>query len=130
MNKPELLAPAGTFEKAKVAFMYGADAVYAGTSKLSLRTRTEMQFDDLINTVKLAHSLNKKVYVAMNIYARDDEYELIKEEAKHLDEIGVDGILFKQSFHLSVRNCRSSLSLLSFDTARNSFCEPQTDKVA
>ena len=93
MNKPELLAPAGSFEKAKVAFMYGADAVYAGTSKLSLRTRTEMQFDDLLNTVKLAHSLNKKVYVAMNIYARDEEYELIKEEAKHLDEIGVDGII-------------------------------------
>ena len=93
MNKPELLAPAGTYEKAKVAFMYGADAVYAGTSKLSLRTRTEMQFDDLLNTVKLARTLNKKVYVAMNIYARDDEYELIKEEAKHLDEIGVDGII-------------------------------------
>ena len=52
-----------------------------------------MQFDDLLNTVKLAHSLNKKVYVAMNIYARDEEYELIKEEAKHLDEIGVDGII-------------------------------------
>lgn len=93
MNKPELLAPAGTFEKAKVAFMYGADAVYAGTSKLSLRTRTEMQFDDLLETVKLAHSLNKKVYVAMNIYARDEEYELIVKEAKHLDEIGVDGII-------------------------------------
>ena len=93
MNKPELLAPAGTFEKAKVAFMYGADAVYAGTSKLSLRTRTEMQFDNLLETVKLAHSLNKKVYVAMNIYARDEEYELIKEEAKRLDEMGVDGII-------------------------------------
>lgn len=93
MKKPELLAPAGTFEKAKVAFLYGADAVYAGTTKLSLRTRTTMQFDDLINTVKLAHSLNKKVYVAMNIYARDEEYELIKEEARHLDEIGVDGII-------------------------------------
>ena len=93
MNKPELLAPAGTFEKAKVAFMYGADAVYAGTSKLSLRTRTEMQFDDLLETVKLAHSRNKKVYVAMNIYARDEEYELIKEEAKRLDEMGVDGII-------------------------------------
>ena len=49
MKKPELLAPAGTFEKAKVAFMYGADAVYAGTNKLSLRTRTSMQFDDLVN---------------------------------------------------------------------------------
>ena len=93
MKKPELLAPAGTFEKAKVAFMYGADAVYAGTSKLSLRTRTEMQFDDLLETVKYAHSLNKKVYVAMNIYARDEEYDLIIKEAKHLDEIGVDGII-------------------------------------
>lgn len=93
MKKPELLAPAGTFEKAKIAFLYGADAVYAGTTKLSLRTRTSMQFDDLVNTVKLAHSLNKKVYVAMNIYARDNEYELIKQEAKYLDEIGVDGII-------------------------------------
>ena len=93
MKKPELLAPAGTFEKAKVAFMYGADAVYAGTSKLSLRTRTEMQFDDLLETVKYAHSLNKKVYVAMNIYARDEEYDLIIKEAKHLDAIGVDGII-------------------------------------
>ncbi len=93
MNKPELLAPAGSYEKAKVAFLYGADAVYAGTTKLSLRTRTSMQFDDLVNTVKLAHSLNKKVYVAMNIYARDDEYDLICEEAKYLDELGVDGII-------------------------------------
>lgn len=93
MVKPELLAPAGTFEKAKVAFMYGADAVYAGTSKMSLRTRTAMEFDDLVETVKLAHSLNKKVYVAMNIYARDEEYEQIVKEARHLDEIGVDGII-------------------------------------
>ncbi|MBQ6860923.1 MAG: U32 family peptidase [Clostridia bacterium] len=93
MKKPELLAPAGTFEKAKIAFMYGADAVYAGTNKLSLRTRTSMQFDDLVNTVNLAHELGKKVYVAMNVYARDNEYELIKEEAKYLDELGVDGII-------------------------------------
>ena len=93
MKKPELLAPAGSFEKAKVAFLYGADAVYAGTTKLSLRTRTSMEFDDLVETVKLAHSLNKKVYVAMNIYARDNEYDLIKEEAKYLDGLGVDGII-------------------------------------
>lgn len=93
MKKPELLAPAGSFEKAKIAFLYGADAVYAGTKKLSLRTRTSMQFDDLVETVKLAHSLNKKVYVAMNVYARDEEYELICEEAKYLNDLGVDGII-------------------------------------
>ena len=42
MKKIELLAPAGSFEKAKIAFLYGADAVYCGTSSLSLRTRADM----------------------------------------------------------------------------------------
>ena len=41
MNKLELLAPAGNLEKAKIAFKYGADAVYAGTAKLSLRSRSD-----------------------------------------------------------------------------------------
>ena len=52
MNKPELLAPAGSLDKAKVAFKYGADAVYAGTSKLSLRTRADMNSDTLQDTIK------------------------------------------------------------------------------
>ena len=47
MKKVELLAPAGSFEKAKIAFLYGADAVYCGTSSLSLRTRADMQDNDL-----------------------------------------------------------------------------------
>ena len=61
-NKIELLAPAGSFEKAKIAFLYGADAVYCGTSSLSLRTRADMQDDDLMNTIKYAHSIGKKIY--------------------------------------------------------------------
>ena len=93
MNKPELLAPAGTFEKAKIAFMYGADAVYCGTSKHSLRTRTAMDFEDLKKTVHLAHSLNKRVHVAMNVYARDDEYDGVIEEVKELSQIGIDGFI-------------------------------------
>ena len=51
MKKPELLAPAGSFEKAKTAFKYGADAIYCGTSSLSLRTRAEMKNDDLFKTI-------------------------------------------------------------------------------
>ena len=51
MKKPELLAPAGSFEKAKIAFLYGADAVYCGTSSLSLRTRADMENEDLIKTI-------------------------------------------------------------------------------
>ena len=75
MKKPELLAPAGTFEKAKIAFQYGADAVYAGTSSLSLRSRAEMQDNNLEETIKYAHSIGKKVYAAINIYAWDEKYE-------------------------------------------------------
>ena len=67
MKKIELLAPAGSFEKAKIAFLYGADAVYCGTSSLSLRTRAEMKDDDLVKTVEYAHSIDKKVYVTLNI---------------------------------------------------------------
>ena len=93
MKKPELLAPAGSFEKAKVAFLYGADAVYAGTSELSLRTRAEMQDDDLVKTIEYAHGLGKKVYVAINIYAWDETYEEIKKQAIILNEVKVDGII-------------------------------------
>ena len=46
MKKVELLAPAGSFEKAKIAFLYGADAVYCGTASLSLRKRADMKDND------------------------------------------------------------------------------------
>lgn len=93
MKKPELLAPAGSFEKAKIAFMYGADAVYCGTPKLSLRSRSELGDDDLVKTVEYAHKLGKKVYAAINIYAWDETYEEIKAQAKILNDIKVDGII-------------------------------------
>ncbi len=93
MKKAELLAPAGSVEKAKIAFMYGADAIYAGTAKLSLRSRAELNSDTLEETIRYAHSLNKKVYVALNIYAHDEYYEEIEEEVKRLDKIGADAII-------------------------------------
>ena len=93
MKKPELLAPAGSFNKAKIAFLYGADAVYCGTSSLSLRTRAEMEDDDLIKTIKYAHSLGKRVYTAINIYAWDNMYDEIRKQARILNELKVDGII-------------------------------------
>ena len=93
MKKIELLAPAGSYEKAKIAFLYGADAVYCGTSSLSLRTRADMQNEDLINTIKYAHSIGKKVYVTLNIFAWDEKYEEIIEMAKILQQVKPDGIL-------------------------------------
>lgn len=93
MKKPELLAPAGSFEKAKVAFMYGADAVYCGTASLSLRSRAEVDDNDLEKTIKYAHSIGKKVYAALNIYAWDTNYEEIEKQVKTLDEVHVDAII-------------------------------------
>jgi len=93
MKKPEILAPAGSFEKAKIAFMYGADAVYAGTSSLSLRSRAEMQDNDLFRTIEYAHSIGKKVYVAINIFAWDENYEEVRKQARALNELKVDGII-------------------------------------
>lgn len=93
MKKPELLAPAGSFNKAKIAFLYGADAVYVGTSALSLRTRAEVQDEDLANIIKYAHSIGKKVYVALNIYAWDNMYEEVRKQARMLQELKPDGII-------------------------------------
>ncbi len=93
MKNIELLAPAGSFEKAKIAFLYGADAVYMGTKSLSLRTRVSVEDDDLKKTIEYAHSLNKKVYVALNIFAWDEKYDEIIKAAKELNEIKPDGII-------------------------------------
>ena len=93
MKKVELLAPAGSIEKAKIAFMYGADAVYAGTSKLSLRSRAELNDDTLEETIKYAHSIGKKVYVALNIYANDSDYEEIENQIEILKRVKADAII-------------------------------------
>ena len=93
MKKIELLAPAGSFEKAKTAFKYGADAVYCGTSSLSLRTRADMDNNDLIKTIEYAHSIGKRVHVTLNIFAWDDKYEEIIEMAKILNEVKPDAII-------------------------------------
>ena len=93
MKKPELLAPAGSFEKAKTAYLYGADAVYMGTSKLSLRTRVDVDDDELIKTIEYAHSIGKKLYVALNIYARDNMYEEIEKQIKILKDAKADAFI-------------------------------------
>ena len=102
MKKPELLAPAGSFEKAKKAFKYGADAVYAGTSSLSLRTRADMGDEDLIKTIEYAHKIGKKVYVTLNIFAWDEKYEEIIEMAKKLNELKPDAIILADGGVLEV----------------------------
>jgi U32 family peptidase len=76
MQTPELLLPAGDIEKMRYAFAFGADAVYAGVPKYSLRTR-EIGFreSDLAPAIDEAHSLGKKFYATMNIYAHNSKLD-------------------------------------------------------
>lgn len=93
IKKPELLAPAGSFEKAKVAFMYGADAVYCGTGALSLRSRSPITDEELEKIVNYAHSIGKRVHVTLNTYASDDLYDAMEKQIRMLDQIKVDAII-------------------------------------
>ena len=66
--KTELLAPAGNLEKAKFALLYGADAVYIGGKKFSLRARaSNFDLSMIKELVEYAHELNKKVYVTIDL---------------------------------------------------------------
>ena len=91
--KPELLAPAGSLEKAITAFRYGADAVYLGTPKLSLRNKAQIDDNDIEKIVKYAHSIGRKVFVAINIFARDELYTEVKKQVKFLKDLNVDAII-------------------------------------
>ena len=74
MNKQlEILSPAGNLEKLKTAFQYGADAVYCGMERFSLRAAADnFTFDELCEGIALAHKNKKKVYIAANtdVYKR------------------------------------------------------------
>lgn len=94
MKKVELLAPAGNMEKLQMAFHYGADAVFLGGKMFNLRAgSTNFEDDELREAVSYAHSLNKKVYVTLNIIAHNNELELLGDYVKILEEIGVDGVI-------------------------------------
>lgn len=93
-KKPELLAPAGTLEKMKMAILYGADAVYLGGKVFGLRalggnfTENELQ-----EAVAFAHARGKRVYVTVNVYPHDSDLSELPAYVRFLAEIGVDALL-------------------------------------
>lgn len=91
---PELLAPAGDFEKMKFAYLYGADAIYCGGQNFSLRANAKnFSLEELKEAAKYAHSLNKKIYVTVNIVFHDDDLNGLEDYLKYLDNIHIDGII-------------------------------------
>ena len=94
MKKVELLAPAGDLEKFKTAIQYGADAVYLAGDKLGLRTASKnLSLDDIKEATKLAHSLDKKVYLTLNVISHNKDLEGVDEYIQSMDDAGVDAFI-------------------------------------
>ena len=92
--KVELLAPAGDLERLKIAIKYGADAVYIGYEKLSLRANAKnFTYDEIKEGVAFAHKHLKKVYVTVNIVLHNKELEEIDESIKALSNLSVDALI-------------------------------------
>lgn len=94
INRPELLAPAGNMEKCKMALRYGADAVYLGGKMFGLRAfANNFEIDEIKEACDFAHSLGKKVYVTVNIFAHNSDIEKLPEYLLALEKTNVDALL-------------------------------------
>ncbi|MCK4744493.1 U32 family peptidase C-terminal domain-containing protein [Candidatus Parcubacteria bacterium] len=93
-KKIELLAPAGNIAKAKYALAFGADALYLGIPDFSLRVRiNEFTKNDINKIIKYTRDRNKKIYITLNIYARNRHLKSIPAHLKQLSKIKPDGII-------------------------------------
>lgn len=94
MKKPELLAPAGNIEKLKTAVNFGADAVYLGGSRLNLRAFADNFTDEqLKDGVEYAHCRNRRVYVTVNVFPHNEDFEGLPDYLKKLQEMKVDALI-------------------------------------
>ncbi|MBO5454026.1 MAG: U32 family peptidase [Clostridia bacterium] len=94
MKKPELLAPAGSLNKLKFAFKYGADAVYIGGESFSLREAAEnFSMEDIAEGIKYAHNLGKKVYITANILPHNEDLKDFEQYVRDVYEMGADAII-------------------------------------
>ena len=98
MIKSELLAPAGNMNKLKCAINFGADAVYIGGKNFSLRSFADnFDAEQLKLAVEYAHARGKKVYVTVNIFAKNADMVQLEEYFAYLYAIGVDAVIVSDS---------------------------------
>ena len=95
MNKQlEILSPAGNLEKLKTAFQYGADAVYCGMERFSLRAAADnFTFDELCEGIDLAHKNKKKVYIAANTILHNADLGEFKNMCERAAYAGADALI-------------------------------------
>lgn len=129
MEKVELLAPSGDLARLKIAVMYGADAVYIGGKKFSLRARaSNFELEDIKEGVEFAKKYGSKVMVTVNMVPHEDDLEGLEEYLIALDEIGVFAVICasftiaktalrvrkQMEVHLSTQNSSTNSSVVKF----------------
>ena len=93
-KKPELLAPAGDFERLRMAVAYGADAVYLAGGDFGMRAFAgNFTPEELKQAVELCHTNGVKVHVTCNILPRNDDVARIPEFLEYLNDVGVDAAI-------------------------------------
>ncbi len=94
MEKIELLTPAGDLQRLKIAAMYGADAIYIGGKRFSLRSRAS-NFDmaAIAEGVLFAKQYQVAIHVTINMIPHEEDFEGLKEYVTQLDAIGVTAVI-------------------------------------
>jgi len=91
---PEILAPAGNLERLNTAFHFGADAVYVGAKRMSLRNFADnFSMDELMEGCSIAHKSNKKVYVACNAFAKEEQFNGLSQFLQDIQQAGADALI-------------------------------------
>ena len=94
MNRPELLSPAGNFEKMRAAILYGADAVYLAGEAFGMRAAADnFSLSELREAVEYAHERGVKVYLTVNVMPREWEYDALAKYLSSLSDIPVDALI-------------------------------------
>ena len=103
MKKIELLSPAGSMEKLKIALLYGADAVYFGGRNYSLRANAKnLNLSEIREACEYAHDLGKKVYVTINIVFHNEDVEGLIDYLRELENCKVDAIIVSDPLVINI----------------------------
>ena len=129
MEKIELLSPAGDLERLKVTLLYGADAVYIGGEKYSLRANADnFSIDEIKKGCLFAHKLGKKVFLTLNIVFHNEDMDDVEKYISEVVECGIDAFIVSDPFiisyiknnfpqvevHLSTQNSTSNYKACEF----------------
>ncbi len=122
MKKPELLAPAGNFEKLKYAIHYGADAVYCAGKQFGLRAQADnFDLETLEEAVNYVHQKEKKIYVTLNIIPQNKDLEGLPAYLERLNKLAIDGVIVADPGIFSlVRDLAPALKISISTQANNS----------